>query len=76
MGVRILAGTRINDTGDAAACFYCSVTCNTFGPLYEDQWEAEDFLQYCLAEHKDPRKLWDDGTLTDIYLAWRERKAA
>lgn len=46
MGCRILSG-------NAGACFYCSVTNVVFGPLIESKEEAENFMKWL---DLDPRQ--------------------
>ena len=50
MGVRILSG-------EYHSCLYCSTTDWAFGPLFDDDAEAEDFIEWL--GNVDPRLLTD-----------------
>lgn len=63
MGTRILVG-------EDNACLYCSVTDMAFGPLFEDEGEAEDFLAWLMT---DPRKL-SANDLIDLVAVWRSAR--
>ena len=59
MGVRVLEGIRINDTGHdgveyKGAVMYCSVSNVAFGPVFRDGDQAERFI--ALLSHVDPRQ--------------------
>jgi len=49
-------GVRIIDGGADGAAFYCSTSGFAFGPVFEDAYEAEEFLQWL---PEDPRKYKD-----------------
>ncbi len=49
MGCRIIRGTR-DGTCDDAAVLYDSVTETAFGPVFEDAYEAVDFMAWLQAD--------------------------
>lgn len=76
MGVRILAGVRVND-GDpppSGACLYDSVTGRVLGVLFADAEEAEAFLVHLGAEGLDARRL-DDYDLEARIALWLEQRS-
>ena len=71
MGVRILAGT-LDGTTVSGACFYCSTSMTAFGPIFEDEFEAEAFVKW-LPDEPDPRQ-YSSNELHDLYYEWRNLK--
>jgi len=68
MGVRILY-----DSEREHACLYDSVTEFAFGPLFEDEDEAEQFLRWLEAhDGRDARRLSDDDMINMVH-AFRHR---
>lgn len=51
MSIRILSGELLNEDGKTGACLYCSTSGRVFGPLFGDRWDAQEFLDWCLAEY-------------------------
>jgi hypothetical protein len=66
MGVRILQGDKSHD----GAVLYCSVSMWAFGPVFEDEDEAQQFLNWL---DVDPRKL-SEPELHVKYLEFLERE--
>ncbi len=56
MGVRILVG-REQGCENEQAVLFCSTTGWAFGPLFESETEAEEFLEWY---RDDPRMLTDE----------------
>ncbi len=52
MGVWTLRGQC---EGKTAAVMVDSVTMQAFGPLFGSQEDCDDFVEWCLATHGDPR---------------------
>lgn len=68
MATRILAGKKINESGQDGAVFYDSVSGRAFGPVFQSSGEAERFESFLAGT--DPRTLpWDDGP-NDPYASW------
>ena len=65
MGVRILKG-------EDYACWYCSTSMWAFGPVFEDEFQADDFLQWI---EGDPRS-YSDALLESKYVEFLEEKEA
>jgi hypothetical protein len=73
MGVRILAG-HIDGSSFTGACLYCSTTMQAFGPIFEDEFEAQDFLKW-LPDEPDPR-VYSSSELVGLYSEWLNLKQA
>lgn len=59
-----------------AGCLYDSVTMTAFGPVFEDRWEAEDFLEaYDRTGTKDLRRL-EAAELVEVVESWRDGRRA
>lgn len=66
MGIRIIAGTKINECDKPAAVFYDSCSGRVFGPIMADAEEAEAFQHWLasgeIAGLRDPRTMDHDVT--------------
>ena len=62
MSVRIIEGT------DGYKCLYDSVTMTAFGPIFYDEDDIDDFLEWVKV---DPRKCSQEA-LDNIVHEWRE----
>ena len=62
-------GTRVG------VAMYDSVTDTAFGPVFEDEGSAGEFLDWCLEWHDDPRKFSPDE-LDDFVAEWRRESEA
>lgn len=67
MGVRIMEGREYTD----GAILYCSVTMWAFGPVFEDAYDAQQFLDWLGPD--DPR-MFSDPELRSKYEDWLEEK--
>lgn len=65
MGCRILT-----EKGYGRSVFYCSTTMSAFGPVMEDEAEAEAFLAWL---GKDPR-LMKNADLEEAYAEFRTER--
>ncbi len=74
MGVRILAGQRINESGKDSACLYDSVTGFAFGPLLYDANEAQSFLDYIKHEDGRDSRSISDIDMTNLLVTFRAAK--
>ena len=67
-------GVRITDLETVA--LYDSVSGYAFGPTFDSEEAAQDFLDYTAAlETPDPR-LWDDETTDRLYQLWIAARGA
>jgi len=65
MGVRTLQGVDGGDS-NGKACLYDSVTGFAFGPVFENQDEAQDFLDWWdVADNRDHRPARDVRVIED-----------
>ena len=69
MGVRIIQG-KLDGDSRGYACWYCSTSMWAFGPVFEDEFEAEEFLQWI---HGDPRG-YSDADLEAEYVKFLNEK--
>jgi hypothetical protein len=71
MGIRILSGRY--DGGETRACLVDSVTGFAFGPLFDDEDRADDFVSWLAAKDggRDARTLTDAELLAAVE-AWRK----
>ena len=69
MGVRILQGNKSWD----GAVLYCSVSDWAFGPIFEDEDAAQEFLDWL--GDTDPR-VFSDQELRAKYHTWLEEREA
>lgn len=66
MGIRILAGTKINEgPGYRGAVLYCSVSCTALPMMFESGDEAQRFID----KHGDVRGL-SDTELSELHTEW------
>ncbi len=65
MAVRIIRGVTEGDR--ECAVLYCSTTMTAFGPILQDEQEAEGFLKYL----RQDARLWPPNELTDALRAFR-----
>jgi len=63
MGVRIL-----EDKDDGYKCLYCSVTMWAFGPIFYENEDVDEFLEWLKI---DPRKFKDKDLENKVY-EWRK----
>jgi hypothetical protein len=69
MTTRILEGRRINENNKSGACFYDATTGRAFGPIFQDEEEAERFVQFLAGI--DPRNIdWSQDFHTSPYRVW------
>lgn len=54
--------------GDRHAALYCTTEMRAFGPVFEDYMEAVNFMEWL---DGDPRQLYNDGVLRDLYDDWK-----
>jgi hypothetical protein len=71
MGIRILSG-YLDGSHVSGACLYCSTSMTAFGPIFEDEFEAEAFVKW-LPNEPDPRQ-YSSEKLDDLYCEWRNLK--
>lgn len=60
MGTHLVVGKK-------KVALWCSTSVWAFGPVFDSEEEAEDFLAFCSG---DPRG-WDDATLRRVHRAWQ-----
>jgi hypothetical protein len=68
MGVRITNGTE--------AVLYCSTTMWAFGPVFEDQDAAEEFLTWTRSNVEGDLRLLTDAELEKVAAEWRAAREA
>lgn len=61
----------ISNCEDDMACFYCSTTMLAFGPVMQNEEEANDFLKWLPV---DPRR-YPDSELIAKYWEFRVKKS-
>lgn len=72
MSIRILSGERINECDRPGACLYEKTSGIAFGPVFADEHEAQDFIDFCMGEYRRVPVESMDMAL----VAWRhDRKA-
>lgn len=68
----ILSGTRINDCDQPGAVIYDHDSDAVLQHVFADQWEAQDFIEFCVGEYRRVPFESVDMAL----VAWRhDRKA-
>ena len=71
MGVRIIQG-RFDGDSRGYAVLYCSTSMWAFGPVFEDEFQAQEFLDWL---PDDPRS-YSDALLESKHVEWLEEKEA
>ena len=67
-------GVRITD--DTHVCLFCSTKGEAFGPVFEDRFEVEEFLDWLdETDGRDPREI-PGGTLQKLYASFSTETAA
>ena len=71
MGVRIIQG-KLDGDSRGYAVLYCSTSMWAFGPVFEDEFQAQEFLDWL---PDDPRG-YNDALLESKYVEFLEEKEA
>jgi len=61
-------------TGPSTACLYCNTEDVAFGPVFDSEYEATDFLEHLQSYGQDARELQNEGLLATAIDIWRTRR--
>lgn len=72
MSIHIISGVDTNNCDEPIAALFDFTAGQTFGPTFDDQWEAQEFLDWCQAEYGGVKP----ETVMDSYGQWiHDRRA-
>lgn len=67
-------GVSVTITGASTACLYCNTEDVAFGPVFDSEYDATDFLELLQTLGEDARTLHNEGVLQAAIETWKTRR--
>jgi len=62
-----------NTAAEDTVALFDSVSGVAFGPVFDSEDEAEDFLNFCELEGHDDIRQLAEGTLMELHIKWQDK---